>query len=105
MAGTSTAKYIAMRDALCGDGRVHGMLQVLWQPTGQMGGAASCRCKDLPQEPIEDLDFARVVKKETSGYGMCYGNVPDLRSHSSSVRRLLQKDTFMVCDFSADRGA
>ena len=62
MAKTSTAKYIAMRDALCGDGRVHGMLQFYGNRTGRWAGRI-VQVQNLPQNHIDDLDFARGLLK------------------------------------------
>jgi DNA polymerase len=103
MAKTSTAKYIAMRDALCGDGRVHGMLQFYGSRTGRWAGRI-VQVQNLPQNHIDDLDFARGLLKE-GDLGLmevCYGNVPDTLSQLIRTAFVAKEGhTFMVCDFSA----
>ena len=103
MAKTSTSKYIAMQSALCSDGRVHGMLQFYGSRTGRWAGRI-VQVQNLPQNHIEDLDFARNILKggDLSLMEMCYGNVPDTLSQLIRTAFVAKEGhTFIVCDFSA----
>jgi DNA polymerase len=103
MAKTSTTKYVAMRDALCKDGRVHGMLQFYGSRTGRWAGRI-VQVQNLPQNHISDLNLAREITKQNDLglLEMCYGNVPDILSQL--IRTAFVADegkAFIVCDFSA----
>lgn len=103
MAKTSTAKYISMLDALCDDGRVHGMLQFYGSRTGRWAGRI-VQVQNLPQNHIEDLDFARnlLIDGDLGLMEACYGNVPDTLSQLIRTAFVAKEGhTFIVCDYSA----
>jgi DNA polymerase len=103
MAKTSTAKYNAMVKALCEDGRVHGMLQFYGSHTGRWAGRI-VQVQNLPQNHIEDLDFARnlLLDGDLALIEACYGNVPDTLSQLIRTAFVAKEGhTFIVCDYSA----
>ena len=104
MAKTSTKKYEAMRKTACSDGRVRGLLQFYGaNRTGRWAGRL-VQVQNLPQNHIEDLDFARNLVKsgDLSTVELLFGNVPDTLSQLIRTA-FIAKDgcTFLVCDFSA----
>lgn len=104
MAKTSTKKYEAMRKTACSDGRVRGLLQFYGaNRTGRWAGRL-VQVQNLPQNHIEDLDFARNLVKsgDLSAVELLFGNVPDTLSQLIRTA-FIAKDgcTFLVCDFSA----
>lgn len=103
MAKTSTAKYNAMINALCDDGRVHGMLQFYGSHTGRWAGRI-VQVQNLPQNHIKDLDFARniLLDGDLGLMEACYGNVPDTLSQLIRTAFVANEGhTFIVCDYSA----
>lgn len=104
MAKTSTKKYEAMRKTACSDGRVRGLLQFYGaNRTGRWAGRL-VQVQNLPQNHIEDLDYARSLVKsgDLSAVELLFGNVPDTLSQLIRTA-FIAKDgcTFLVCDFSA----
>ena len=104
-AKTSNAKYPAMLDAACEDGRARGLLQFYGTRTGRWAGRL-VQLQNLPQNhlPLPELDFARSLVREGdyATLQMCFGNVND--TLSQLIRTALvapEGKTFVVCDFSA----
>ena len=104
-AKTSNAKYPAMLDAACEDGRARGLLQFYGTRTGRWAGRL-VQLQNLPQNhlPFPELDFARSLVREGdyATLQMCFGNVND--TLSQLIRTALvapEGKTFVVCDFSA----
>lgn len=102
---TSNAKYPAMLEAACGDGRARGLLQFYGTRTGRWAGRL-VQLQNLPQNhlPDEELDFARRLVREgdLQTLRLCYGDVND--TLSQLIRTALiapEGKTFVVCDFSA----
>jgi DNA polymerase len=103
MAKTSTAKYTAMGEALCKDGRIHGTLQFYGSHTGRWAGRI-VQLQNLPQNHIEDLNFARnlLIGGDLQLMTTCYGNVPDTLSQLIRTAFVAKEGhTFIVCDYSA----
>lgn len=103
MGKTSNAKYQAMLDCVCPDGRVHGLLQFYGSRTGRWAGRL-VQVQNLPQNHIPDLDFARrcLAESDTEMLELGYGNVPDTLSQLIRTAFVAPDGkTFAVCDFSA----
>lgn len=104
MSKTSTAKYRAMQQSVCPDGRIRGMLQFYGaNRTGRWAGRL-VQVQNLPQNHMRDLDLARrtVIDGDFSVFEMLYDNPPHVLSElirtafiPSDGRR------FIVSDFSA----
>jgi len=103
MGKTSNAKYPAMLEAVCPDGRIRGLLQFYGTRTGRWAGRL-VQMQNLPQNHIEDLDFARQCLKENdlAMLELGYGNVPDTLSQLIRTAFIAPEEkTLAVCDFSA----
>ena len=103
MGKTSNAKYQAMLDCVCPDGRVHGLLQFYGSRTGRWAGRL-VQVQNLPQNHIPDLDFARTCLKENDieMIEIGYGNVSDTISQLIRTAFIAPEGkTLAVCDFSA----
>ena len=101
---TSTKKYQAMLDALCDDGKVHGLLQFYGASrTGRWAGRL-VQVQNLPRCYLEDLDDARELLKlgDREMFEFVYENVPD--TLSQLIRTAFTASPgcrFIDCDFSA----
>lgn len=104
LAKTSTKKYEAMRNAACADGRVRGLLQFYGaNRTGRWAGRL-VQVQNLPQNHLEDLDYARrvVLEGDLVSLELLFGNVPDTLSQLIRTALIAREGcTFLVCDFSA----
>lgn len=104
MSKTSTKKYQAMLDAVCGDGRVRGLLQFYGASrTGRWAGRL-VQVQNLPQNHLPDLDLARetVIEGDRELVEMLYGNVPDTLSQLIRTAFIASEGhRFIVADFSA----
>lgn len=101
---TSVKKYDAMKAAVCGDGRVRGLLQFYGgQRTGRWAGRL-VQVQNLPRNYIESLDTARELVKERKVEALrtIYGNVPDTLSQLIRTAFVPAPGYhFAVADFSA----
>ena len=101
---TSTKKYMAMRDAVCEDGRVRGLLQFYGaNRTGRFAGRL-VQVQNLPRNYLTTLGLARdlVIDRKLSAIRLIYGNVPDTLSQLIRTAFIPQQDhRFIVADFSA----
>lgn len=104
LAKTSVKKYIAMKNAMCRDGRVHGMLQFYGAArTGRWAGRL-VQLHNLPQNHLEDLDTARSFAREGSldALEMFYDNPSDVLSQLIRTAFVAgEGKRFIVADFSA----
>lgn len=82
-AKSSLAKYEAMRDAVCADGRICGMLQFFGAATGRWSGRI-VQPQNLPRSNLSDQDLANarefVRRGDYDAVLTLYGNVLDVLS-------------------------
>lgn len=101
---TSVTKYKAMKNAVCADGRVRGLLQFYGaNRTGRWAGRL-VQVQNLPRNYLENLSLARniVKKKDTDGLGILFGSVPDTLSQLIRTAFVPSEGhKFVVADFSA----
>ncbi|WP_156965290.1 DNA polymerase [Pontibacillus litoralis] len=82
MSKTSVKKYQAMKDAVCEDGRVRGLLQFYGaNRTGRWAGRL-VQVQNLPRNYLDTLDLARELarEKKADALKVIYGNVPNTLS-------------------------
>ena len=101
---TSTAKYQAMLEAVCGDNRLRGILQFYGaNRTGRWAGRI-VQVHNLPQNKIPDIDYARELASEERFEDMedLFGDLPFVFSQLIRTAFVASEgNVFMVSDFSA----
>lgn len=101
---TSTKKYVAMKDALCEDGRVRGLLQFYGaNRTGRWAGRL-VQVQNLPRNYLSDLDDARnmVKRRDPLTLDILYDNIPDTLSQLIRTAFVPEEGKkFVIADFSA----
>lgn len=101
---TSTKKYQAMLDALCDDGKVHGLLQFYGASrTGRWAGRL-VQVQNLPRGYIDDIGAARDLLKQGDRelFEFVYEDVPGTLSQLiRSAFVASPGGRFIDCDFSA----
>lgn len=104
LAKTSIKKYSAMKEAMCSDSRVRGLLQFYGaNRTGRYAGRL-VQVQNLPRNYIETLDTAREVIKtgDWQLLEILYGNIPDTLSQLIRTAFIPSENNhFVVSDFSA----
>lgn len=101
---TSVAKYTAMRNAVCRDGRLRGLLQFYGaNRTGRWAGRL-VQVQNLRTNSLPDLDLARtmVKKRDFEGVELLFDSVPDTLSQLIRTAFVAKPNhRFIVVDFSA----
>ena len=104
LAKSSVRKYIAMQNAVCEDGRVHGMFQFYGaNRTGRWAGRY-INLQNLPQNHMPDLEEARGIVRSGDYEMFCtlYESVPDVLSELIRTAFIPAEGyRFIVSDFSA----
>lgn len=104
LANASTKKYVMMQDAMCSDGRLHGLLQFYGaNRTGRWAGRL-LQVQNLPRNYMKLLDEARnlVMAKDQEGLEMIFGDVPDVLKQLIRTGLVAQAGHVLhVSDFSA----
>ncbi|MCI8694066.1 MAG: DNA polymerase [Lachnospiraceae bacterium] len=104
LAKSSVKKYQAMENAVCADGRAHGMFQFYGaNRTGRFSGRI-IQLQNLPQNHIPDLAQARELVKagDFDALAMLYEDIPDTLSQLIRTAFVPQGGRkFIVADFSA----
>lgn len=104
LAKSSVKKYTAMENAVCEDGRAHGMFQFYGaNRTGRFSGRL-IQLQNLPQNHMADLAQARELVR-TGNYealSLLYEDIPDTLSQLIRTAFVPQEGRkFIVADFSA----
>lgn len=104
LAKTSVKKYEAMRRGLCGDGRVHNMLQFYGAGrTGRWSGRL-VQVQNLPQNKLPDLATARQLVRDGAFdlLELAFGSPPFVLSQLIRTAFIPSEGCrFIVCDYSA----
>lgn len=100
---TSIKKYYTIRDAVCSDNRVRGLLQYYGASTGRWAGRL-VQVQNLKRNDLPNLDTVRTLAKngDVASIEAIYGDLADV--HSQLCRTaFVPKDgkKFVVADFSA----
>ena len=101
---SSLAKYGAMIDAVCGDGRARGMFRFYGAARSGRWAGRHIQLQNLPRNNLEDLDLARrlVMEGDYEKMDFLYGSVPDTLSQLIRTAFVARKGyTFIVSDFSS----
>ena len=104
LAKSSVKKYQAMKNAVCSDGRAHGMFQFYGANRSGRWAGRLIQLQNLPQNHISDLEQARELVKSSNYEAMelLYDDIPDTLSQlirTAFVPKSGMK--FVVSDFSA----
>ncbi len=104
LAKSSVKKYQAMQNAVCRDGRAHGMFQFYGANRSSRWAGRLIQLQNLPQNHMPDLSEARTVVKsgDYDTMQLLYDDIPDTLSQlirTAFVPRSGYK--FIVSDFSA----
>ena len=104
LAKSSVKKYLAMKSAVCADGRARGLIQFYGaNRTGRYSGRL-IQVQNLPQNHLSDLDGARqaVKAEDISGIERKYGNVSNVLSELIRTAFVPKSGSrFIVADYSA----
>ena len=81
LAKTSVKKYEAMLNAVCADGRIHGLLQYYGTFTGRWAGRL-VQLQNLPQNHLRDIAAARAMLLDGDAFALeaTYGDVKQVLS-------------------------
>ena len=100
---SSLAKYGAMIDTVCDDGRARGMFRFYGAARSGRWAGRHIQLQNLPRNSLEDLDLARrlVMEGDYEKMDFLYGSVPDTLSQLIRTAFIPRKGyKFIVSDFS-----
>lgn len=100
---TSTTKYQTMLDAVCQDGRVHGIMQYYGAATGRWAGRL-VQPQNLPQNHLWEIENPRAAARrgDLETLEWVYEDIPDTLSQLVRTALVAKPGhTFLVCDYSA----
>ncbi len=104
LAKSSVKKYQAMQNALCADGRAHGMFQFYGANRSGRWAGRLIQLQNLPQNHMSDLDAARELVRigDYDTLSLLYDDIPDTLSQLIRTA-FIPRDgyKFIVSDFSA----
>ena len=104
LAKSSVKKYQAMQNAVCSDGRAHGMFQFYGANRSGRWAGRLIQLQNLPQNHIPDLAEARDIVR-SGDYDMMdllYEDIPDTLSQLIRIAFVARSEyKFIVSDFSA----
>ena len=104
LAKSSVKKYQAMRNAVCRDGRAHGMFQFYGANRSGRWAGRLIQLQNLPQNHMGDLAEARELVR-TGDYEtmeLLYDDIPDTLSQLIRTAFIPRRGyKFIVCDYSA----
>lgn len=101
---SSLAKYTAMTDSTCSDGRARGMFQFYGAARSGRWAGRRIQLQNLPRNSMEDLDLARKMVKDGDyeKLSFFYDEVTDVLSQLIRTAFIPRKGyKFIVSDFSA----
>lgn len=101
---SSLAKYGAMIDTVCDDGRARGMFRFYGAARSGRWAGRHIQLQNLPRNSLEDLNLARrlVMEGDYEKMDFLYGSVPDTLSQLIRTAFVARKGyTFIVSDFSS----
>lgn len=104
LAKSSVRKYQAMQNAVCADGRCHGMFQFYGANRSGRWAGRLIQLQNLPQNHMDDLEQARDLVKagDYEMLDMLYDSVPGVLSELIRTAFIPRPDyKFIVSDFSA----
>lgn len=101
---SSTAKYTAMLNAACADGRIRGTLQYYGAArTGRWAGRI-IQPQNFPQNHLDQIDKVRAIVRggDLEGLELIYDNIPDVLSQLIRTAIVAAPGhTFLVADYHA----
>ena len=101
---SSLAKYSAMEETVCRDGRARGMFRFYGAARSGRWAGRHIQLQNLPRNSLEDLFLARdlVMEGDYEKMDFLYGSVPDTLSQLIRTAFVARKGhTFIVSDFSS----
>ena len=104
IAKSSVKKYQAMKNVVCGDGRVRGMFQFYGANRSGRWAGRLIQLQNLPQNHMPDLEQARELVKcgDYEALTMLYDSVPNVLSELIRTAFVPKEGCkFVVADFSA----